>query len=149
MNPPIPASLRRVVRPSVNDARYVPMSPMAGYQFSPQLPQREQLDFATRRQCNDLITMIKTIAPGAELAIVDTGENRVYPPYMQLKYFNKNGLDDPRIFEITGTIPTDQGPQQTIIEVGYFLQVMLLMENPRATTLSLVIELGGIFPHWV
>ena len=145
----IPMSLRQVVRPTLNDARYVPMTPAANYQFSPQLPAREQVDFCTMRQCNDLIAMIKELAPGADLKAVDTGENRVYPPYMQFKYFNAGGLDDPRIYEIVGTIPTDQGVLQTIIEAGYFIQVSLLMGNPRATGISLVPELGGVFPHWV
>jgi len=141
----IPVSLRQVIRPTLNDARYVSMTPSANYQFSPQLPIREQLDFATMRQCTDLIAMINTQAPSAELKAVDTGENRMYPPFMQLKYFNAGGLDDPRIFEIVGTIDG----AQTIIEVGYFIQVMLLMANPRATGLTLTPELGGIFPHWV
>jgi hypothetical protein len=144
----IPDSLNQAIRPTTQDARYVAMSPVRGYVVNPMLPYRETMEFSTKRQCQDLIALIKDQAPGADLAINDVGEQRIYSPYCQLKYFNAGGLDDPRIYMIQGTVTTPQGALTTIIDAGWFINVHRLMENPNATKIQMVVELGGVFPHW-
>jgi hypothetical protein len=144
----IPDSLNQAIRPTTQDAQYVAMSPPKGYTVNPMLPYRETLEFSTKQQCLDLIALIKDQAPDADLAIVDVGEQRVYYPFCALKYFNAGGLNDPRIYMIQGTIPTPQGTLQTIIDAGWFINVHRLIENPSATKIQMVVELGGVFPHW-
>ena len=144
----IPASLNQAIRPTTQDARYVAMTPPKGYVVNPLLSYRESLEFSTKRQCDDLIALIKDQAPEADLTITDVGEQRVYAPFCRLVYFNAGGLDDPRIYMIQGTVVTPQGPLTTIIDVGWFINVRRLIEAPATTRIQMVVESGGVFPHW-
>ncbi len=149
---PLPASLKQVITPTDKDAMYVAIDPNQKYPWSPMLPLRELHGFATKRQCNDLIEYLVLLTfdndQRPDLQTTDTGENHVYAPYCRLKYFNAGADEDPRIYTITGTFPTPDGPMQTIIDVGSFIQINGLINMPDATRIQMVEKLGGVFPEW-
>lgn len=141
----IPAILNQAIRPTPQDAQYVRLSTDITYPgFSAALPYRETLEFCTLTQCNALLKLISVLVPENNLKVTDIGELRVYPPFSAFKYFNAGGPDDPRIYQIEGTI----GDLQTIFEPGWLINVKHLIEKPGATKLKLVEQLGGIFPDW-
>lgn len=152
MTLPLPASLKQVIRPTNKDAMYVPFDPNQKFPWTPQLPLREMLGFATKHQCNDLVEYLELLtfdnAQRAVLEIADTGLNHSYPPFCKLQYFNAGGDEDPRIYTITGTFPTPDGMLQTIIDVGSFIQINGLTNMPDATRIQMVEKLGGVFPEW-
>jgi len=144
--------LKQVIRPTDKDAMYVAIDPGQKYPWTPQLPIREMLGFATKVQCNDLIEYLVLLtfdnALRPDLVITDTGLNHVYAPFCRLQYFNAGGDEDPRIYTITGTFPTPDGMLQTIIDVGSFIQINGLTNMPDATRIQMVEKLGGVFPEW-
>lgn len=142
--PTIPDSLNQSILPLFSDAHYVAMSADPSYHVEPTLGYSERLEFCTRRQVNDLFDLIKSIDPSADLTITDIGEKRVLPPFRQLKYFNAGGLDDPRIYQVDGTI----GDLQTTFEPGWLINVKHIIETPWATKLVLNKQFGGIYPGW-
>lgn len=140
------------------DAKFVPVVAMPNYVVYPQLPYSLQLEFSTKEQALAIVELVKFAAPGSKLVVKDVGSGQSFPPFRELVYYNDGGLFAPRLYEISGTIPTVNGNQPTTFEPGWFINVYRLLYGGSYTgnqfpfgkdRVVVMEENGGAYPKWV